>query len=448
MKTFFRTHASPRRRLRPRSKEGSVIIGAILFTLVIAATAGLYLEAVRSEIENAHRTRIMLETVNIAETGAEDAIDALLRSNWSGWAPGAHGYSRQTNLVGGTIGETRRTRVFIDLNDPESPIIVAEGIISHPIGITARRQIRIDLDKRGVFANGLTSRNGVTMNGNKIGIDSFNSGAGSYSAASRNDRGSVASVSVAVGAVDINNADIYGYVATGGGMPSVGKNGSVTGKDTPGGTKIDTTRISTDFYAEFEEIKAPSLSLPIPILVGSTMGIASSKTEYILPSLSVGSSKTLKVEGDVTLVVTGDIDVKGEIQITAGSSLTVYVKGDVDVGGNGVVNLTNIPSKLVLFATGGEGAGQEIKLHGNGALAGAIYAPFADISLKGGGSSGEMFGAVVGNTITLTGNYDFHYDEALSDYGTNGKFSLIGWRELEAHASRYDDVLALRNTGL
>lgn len=417
-------------------------------TLIVAAVAGLYLEAVRAEIENAHRTRMMLETVNVAETGADDALNALLQDKWSGWIAGPHGYSRETNLVGGMAGETRKTRVFIDLDDPDSPTIVAEGIITHPMGITARRQLRIDLDKRGVFANGLTSRNGVALNGNRIDIDSFNSGLGGYSAANRNDRGSVASVSVAVGSVDINNADIFGYVATGGGAPLVGKNGSVTGKDTPGGVNIDSARISSDFYAEFEPVSAPTLSSPFTSITGSSMGSTGAASEYRLSSMDVGSSSVLSVKGDVVLVVDGDLEVKGEIRIEADSSLTVYVRGDVSVGGNGMVNLSSVPANLVLFATGAEGSGQSIKLHGNGAMAGAVYAPFADVSLKGGGSSGTMYGSVVGNTVVITGNFDFHYDEALSDYGTNGKFSLVGWRELEARKSRFDDVLALRTIGL
>ena len=437
-------HTSPTR--------GSALISSLIVAVLVAGIVGFYLETVRLEIKETHRSRLALEAVNLAEIGAEDALYAVQSGNWTGWSAGTQGYSRSvTNIPGGLARETRAVSVFVRTNVTNEAVIVAEGRITHPAGINAHKQLRIDLSRRGVFANGLTSRDGVQMNGNKIAVDSYSSDNGPYHAVTnRNDRGSVASVSMAVASVDLQNADVLGYVATGGGMPQVGKNGSVKGFDTPGGVKVDPLRVSTDFYAEFPPVEAPSLSAPTTTVPGGsyTMGSLFTASEYALADLDVKSTDTVSIEGDVTLVLTGTLNVKGEVLITPGSSLTVYVEGDVDIGGNGLVNGTNIPANLVLFSTAGEGDGQTIKLSGNGALAGAVYAPFADVEMKGSGANGTMFGAVVANNILLTGNFEFHYDEALDDYGNNGRFRMDAWRELDLASERYADVLALKDGGL
>jgi hypothetical protein len=56
--------------------------------------------------------------------------------------------------------------------------------------------------------------------------------------------------------------------------------------------------------------------------------------------------------------------------------------------------------------------------------------------MKGGGSSGSMSGSVVANKIKITGNYAFHYDEALRELGGGNPFSVSSWRELVNAADR------------
>jgi len=112
------------------------------------------------------------------------------------------------------------------------------------------------------------------------------------------------------------------------------------------------------------------------------------------------------------------------------------VAGNLDVGGTGMVNLTNVPQDMLIYGTAAEGAGQIVKLHGNGALTAAVYAPNAALSLKGGGSGGVFNGAAVANTIVIVGNYEFHYDEALNDFGAESSYKINRWRELVNSSER------------
>src|SRR5690606_7825926 len=118
-----------------------------------------------------------------------------------------------------------------------------EGQTVLPNRPAVTRQVRVELSRRSPFANGITARDGARFKGGNSTVDSYRSSLGPPSASNRFDNGSVASVSVEVDAVDLSNATIYGYVATGAMMPKVGPKGRVMGADTPAGVRVDTNRI-------------------------------------------------------------------------------------------------------------------------------------------------------------------------------------------------------------
>lgn len=79
---------------------------------------------------------------------------------------------------------------------------------------------------------------------------------------------------------------------------------------------------------------------------------------------------------------------------------------------------------------------QDIKISGNGNLSGVIYAPNADISAKGGGNAGFVYGSLVGNTLKFTGNDWFIYDESLGDGDDNSRLGIEDWDELVSDNDR------------
>jgi len=111
-----------------------------------------------------------------------------------------------------------------------------------------------------------------------------------------------------------------------------------------------------------------------------------------------------------------DLDVFGNAAVVCNGKVVIFLDQstdggtpDVRIGGNGIVNNSQIPSSLVLYCTQDV---VNIAIGGNGAFYGGIYAPNADITLN----AGDVFGAVVGRTVTLNGvNSAVHYDTALRD---------------------------------
>lgn len=79
---------------------------------------------------------------------------------------------------------------------------------------------------------------------------------------------------------------------------------------------------------------------------------------------------------------------------------------------------------------------QTISISGNGQLNAVVYAPNSNVSINGGGSSGQVSGAVVANNISLVGGSKFHYDEALADMNEGNPYGLGAWRELTTATAR------------
>jgi choice-of-anchor A domain-containing protein len=69
-----------------------------------------------------------------------------------------------------------------------------------------------------------------------------------------------------------------------------------------------------------------------------------------------------------------------------------------------------------------------VKYSGNAIYNGTIYAPSADLQIKGGGSAGEVCGAFVAKSLTMTGGTVFHYDEYLGKQGPGSSFNINSWK--------------------
>lgn len=424
-------------------RRGSILIAALIVAILTASMVGVYLSSVTQEVKLAHKARMDFQAVNVAEAGIEFALASLQNGDWSEWESSTNGFYRDTfPYINYQMNrENRQVRVYVEPH-ATPPAVLAEGIITHANGMEAHKQVYVQLGQRSLFANGLLSKNGVTLNGNTIWIDSYASANGPYDAATNsNDNGSVASLSVEVGSVAVDNADVFGRVATGGAWPEVGPNGSITGKDTPSGVTVDQSRVALDFYASLPDPEKPELASP-STSVNATIGSSGTTSEYKISSLDIKNNETFAIEGDVTMVVEGDIDVKGQLRLNPGASLQLFVDGDMTIGGTGIVNVDGAPPNLLVYGTGSD---KEFKLHGSASFAGAVYAPNNDVSLKGGGSSGEMFGAAVGDTIVIVGNYSFHYDESLADMDNDDGIRVSQWEELTTAARRQNMNTILEN---
>lgn len=438
---------------RARPERGSVLIVTLLVLALLALGVGSYLSLNLNTSRLARLSYQQNAAFHLAEAGAEEGLWSFNQAHagnpeaWTGWTvQGAAAWRKLDDFEfgGHTVGSIK---VYTDNTNPSTgskPRIVALAQIDTPGLPSSSRMIEITLGRRSYFANGIVARDTVRFSGANTTVDSWNSdpdndsstAAVPYSEDVRNDRGSIATLAVENTAMLINQASVWGYVATGGAAPEVGTHGSIRGADTPDDVLIDPARVTTDFSADLPVLTAPLDGTPLDE-VGDTLGTEGEATKWRIANLALNGKSTLTILGDVTLILTATtgsaLDVTGNasIIIPDGSSLTVYVESDFKIAGNGLANGNTRPASCRIYGT--NTASQSIHLAGNGALKAVVYAPNADVQVNG---NGDIMGAVVGAVVTFTSNAAFHYDESLAYEDDNTPFGVTRWRELNDSAAQ------------
>ncbi|NDV62958.1 hypothetical protein G0Q06_10885 [Puniceicoccales bacterium CK1056] len=541
--------------------RGSIMIAALIITLVTGTLVGLFLKTVSQEVANTHRARMGFQAINLAEAGVEYAMHGMIEDNldtaWTSTSGG--GYykdnfphiditseakndqdSRLYRVRSSLRNDNRSLRVYLEPEwiNPDGdkvPVVISEGLVTLNNGMLVRKQIRVEMEKgsskpwkRG-WGNGILGKDSVTFVGGNVFVDSYSSSAGPYDVTTnRRDNGSVASNEVVSGAVSIGNATVVGNVATGGGKPDIGPNGSIRDlTDYENGvTGIDWDRVALDFYADLPEPELPTLTTPqtsLPstfsasTLIPGSLAVSQLKAEfpslefstksesigkglkveviefayidtdndgtydtsseikyenialvteeaYKLTEIDVHSSELYLFSGETQIVVDNedintpaDTIINGGMLLGSSASLEFYLAGSLTVTGPeaAMINDTGRPPNLQIYvAELNSDWDTSVYMGGNGTLSGAVYSPSSSLEFKGGGGGGDVFGAVVGETIKFSGTYKFHYDEDLAnindDDDDDGDFVPVvtAWRELNYAGERISSWEDLKKSGL
>lgn len=444
-----------------RQQRGSVLLVALFFAMVIALSLGSYMSLVNNTIKSANRSFYYNGAINLAESGLEQGLWSVNKAvagagnAWTDWTIDGSA-ARQTFAnwdFGPGVTGVVKVRVY-NYAGSSTKRIVARAILTTPNMAPVEKWLSVDLNRRSRFSNGLVAKDSVTFNGNNAVVDSWVSDPDNststpvvaYSSAVRRDHGSVGSVSILNTAVAVNNADIWGSAATGAADPQVGANGSILGADsaakdksTWANAKVDPSRVSTDFTANFDPVAQPTGSC-LGSLGAGTIGTEGATTTLTYTNLTLTSKGTLVVKGNVTLLLTATagtsaIHMAGQSTITipAGSSLTIYTAGNIKIAGNGLANNNDAPITCQIWGTSTSATKQDIQIAGNGALKAVVYAPNGSVKVNG---NGDVMGSVVADDITLVGNAAFHYDESLANLDADATFRIGKWSELTTASAR------------
>jgi len=401
-----------------------------------------YLGLVSSQNRQTARSQAWNSSMPVLEAGIEEALTQLHYNSTNlsanGWTLSS-GVYRKERVMG-------TSKYVVTISPSTPPTIYAYGYVQAPMTtnyINPPRTVKVTTTGDALFKKGLVAKDSIDLSGNNIKTDSFDSAdatkstGGAYDSAKAQDNGDVATNSSIIDTLDIWNADIYGHVSTGpGGNAKIGPNGSVGDKAWHAAGKKG---LEPGFFTDDMNVSFPDVTLPAGgtwyapaagTLSGTSYTYLLTGGNYQMSSLSMSASKVMYISGNSVLYVTGDISLKGNsaIQIAAGASLTIYAAGDVDIGGNGVANLSGNAANFYLK---GLPSATSVKMSGNAAFTGVIYAPSAALTLGGGGSTDYDFvGASISNTIKLNGHYKFHYDENLGRVGGARDWVVASWNEI------------------
>ena len=425
----------------PKLEKGSILIIALFVAGLLGFVVASYLQLTLLQLEMANRKFYARSALNLAEAGAETAVLALNRQDWTGWSISGVDALRVLDPI--DVGNNMIGNVTVKIEDTVfNPVIFSEATIDLISGEQLREQIKVVLKPRTLFGNAITATVYVRFYRDSgamtyANIDSYDSTLGEYDInLNRNDNGSVASDKVYSYKPETKHAMIYGYVATekANFPPDVGDDGRIYGVNTLPGVKVDSTRISADFKAKFPNITpitgATTYQMPQNALVELGSGTTLEKYK-IFGDLKIESGKILRIIGNVAIVVTGEVDIDGTLEVTEPNGrLVMYVEDDFRIRRDkpGLDNKSKIPERVIIYSTATINdsifSSYSYRLEGDTDIYAAFYAPRKNVLLRK-NNSGKLFGALVGRRVTIRDDYDFHYDENLKNFAGDSPTYMV-----------------------
>ena len=198
-----------------------------------------------------------------------------------------------------------------------------------------------------------------------------------------------------------------------------------------------------DFNYDFPDVVLPDTSgwlaptIPIVGVLGALVPapdgnsytyVFNTSGDYKIANLSgsiyVGTNASVRL-----LIQNGSVDtikVAGNGAAIA-SRLTMYVSASTfGITGGGTID----GGRAANLAYYGLPSNTSISYNGNAGFVGTLYAPDADLTMTGGGSSYNFVGCCIAKSVRFTGHFMFHFDEDLISSGASRGFFAVSWKEI------------------
>lgn len=434
-----------------RFRRGSTLLVTAFLAVVAGSTLVYFLVSAQQELSLVNRSKAWNTALNLAEAGIEEGMTLINNGGW----PGSSTYASDGWTLNGNVYSITREldpsigsyTIWVTNSSPV-PAICSRGMAYtkdtrfNSNNIT--RTVLVRAVNTSPFPGALTMQQDIDMKGNNVTVDSYDSedpnhswwpfypfglgygiytNTGSVYNIKRNANGDVATDGFVAGIINVGNAQIYGKVNTGpGGTVQLGAKGSVGGLGWVPTIGIQPGYSQSDMNVAFPAVTLPDVSWTSLANNTSITNAGFYRMNEINNNMTISGS-------NVVVYVPNGIDFSGlqGLTIKTNSSVTIYLGTELKDGGNGFINNeTRNATRLSIYGLPNL---TTIKLNGNGAFWGAIYAPNAEVEFKGAGSAGGYYGALTAFDIILTGNSTFSYDEALGRRGSTG-YTVTSWQEV------------------
>lgn len=456
-------------------QQGSLIFQALMISALIGLVLASFLVMTQNENVLVYRSQSWNSSVPTTEAGIEDGLALINRyagtgtlpEAWTntatadGWScPDVNVYYVRRYINGGYYD------VYItNLND--NPVIKSVGTMAWnfqygmapqqlfaAVGLTTpnpsapARAVLATTSRNGPFLGAILVKHGISLSGGIV-IDSFNSQDprystnGQYIASRHKDGGNIATIEQDVNAAvtDTGGADVYGSVDVGpnstittSGNAAIGSTSWISG----GNRGVQPGWSRDDMNVAIQDNTPPGgtffNSSGFPGTNGAAFG---TNYTYVLngnykvsSSASLSGQNSVCVKGQTVVYFQSGLSMSGQsyIYIAPGATLTMYLGGTTSLSGGGIINGNSFATNCTCY---GLPSCTSLSYSGGSGFVGTINAPEANVSLSGGGSTGMNYvGALVANSVNISGNYSFHYDESLAIVIPGSYYRVASWQEV------------------
>lgn len=298
-----------------------------------------------------------------------------------------------------------------------------------------------------LFQGSLVAKEYIDLNGNNLSSDSYDSSNPYYSSyvtnvnfgtnlvydvTKRLDHGDVAATLGITNVASLGNVNIWGRLHTGLGPIATTADIGLDGKVGEAIWQANGSGFQPGAWLYDMNVEMPAVSPPpsggLP-LQGATLinGVVYDKvmTSGKDQSTTPVSGKVYVAGSNIVLWAKVGLNFSGNtsgIFLAPGASVIIYVGTSsstnfvtADLTGRGGINANGYAKNCQIY---GLPNCTSIKMSGNAAFVGTIYAPNAALAGTGGGSDRmdplDSMGAIIVKRVTLNGHWHFHFDEALN----------------------------------
>ncbi len=366
---------------------------SLIFTLLLALMGATVLMRAVSENTLSTRSRSQYVALHLAEAAVDRAAINL---------------RTPTDLTDDVTSGTLPTGSFSINTPPTSVATNIWKITAH--GTAGSDTVNVEgvfrLTPQSIFQWAMFGDERITVSGNAT-TDSYDSSLGVYGGANSGHDGDVGTNATTAGGVTVSGSIfVDGQIAVGPGVAN--PTTVVTGYD--------------------------------PSFITGTPKVVSMGTPVSMPSVTVPAGLTCNdytVNGNTTTTLAPgtycyhDLKLSGNSTLTSTGVVTIYLTGSLTASGNSTFGVINDPTKVTLLMTSNADATiDQGSVTGNSNFYGAIYGPDADFNITG---NAEIFGSIIAQRVTMSGNAYIHYDESLKNnttVSTGGTTSLVYWKKL------------------
>ncbi len=398
----------------PLKKRASVLFSAIFIAVVFLIVLLPLINWSMNEFTWTSRSFMSLKALNLADAGADLAAWEVIHNgaSFAGWA-GANPKTLTLSSFSDNGGTAAGDIAISCLNtSPGNYLVTSTGFVPNSTATTAQKTVKVKIFPHALFNNGIFAYTSVSLSGNTL-VDSYNSASGPYTPLTAGSNGDVGTN----GAFTISeDARVKGDIFIGPNGSVSGADSNVTGETFYSGNEVELVNPPLpDYFASL-----PNLG---PLSVGGQQAPIIPTGNYIYESITVDGQSTLTLSNTAHIYVRTNVSVAGQASIVTNEGAEIYIGGSGNFAGQGIVNATANPTNLRIY---GLSAGTTLNYAGLSDFYGTVYAPQSAVTMSGNAS---VFGAVVGNTVTLGGNIQFHYDEALTQNGPFSGYDTAYWQE-------------------
>ncbi|MBI4358340.1 MAG: hypothetical protein HY584_03490 [Candidatus Omnitrophica bacterium] len=382
------------RKEKIRKEKGIALVSSLsMISTVIVLTIGFMANGI-AEIHAVRNFEARMSAFHLAE-GALDQTIVRLRTNpsYSGLPSTASSNSRNIGQYQTTVTPSQTNPNIYTIQAKGQVLTSTGGSIQQERNITAVVELG-PAPKRPPY---VFAEHTIQVSGNVV-TDSYNSNNGTYQPQYAGQKGHIGS-----NRADGNTISLSGNVQING--------DAIIG---PGGDPNTAIVLSGNSNISGTQYAASSGTTLDPATVPG--GVSNSG------GLSVNGNNTVTLPSGTYHYTSLTIEGNGRLNTTG--QTTIYVSGDVSIAGNGITTAQNLPPNLTIKVVGD----QTVTVSGNGNFYGSIYAPQARVNIYG---NGELFGAVTGDSLAMSGDGKIHCDEALDDQGGGSATNRMkSWQEL------------------